>query len=99
MLVMMADGSTSEAGTVGFEGMAGAQSAFGSPMMLERWIDRVSGTAARMPMPAFHAHFAAFRVYAPSCSATCSGTWHSSRNLSGVMACIRLANAARAGSS
>lgn len=41
MLASMDDGSEVETGTVGFEGMVGAPSAFGSRRLLERWIVQV----------------------------------------------------------
>ncbi len=57
MIVMMTDGSAVEAGTVGREGMIGAQSAFGSARMMERWIAQVPGTSVRIPVADFRAAF------------------------------------------
>ena len=57
MLVMMTDGSAVEAGTVGREGMIGAQSAFASARMMERWIAQVPGAAVRIPVGDFRAAF------------------------------------------
>ncbi len=57
MLTLMTDGSAVEAGTVGHEGVVGAQSAFGSGRILERWISQVPGLSVRMPARKFRAHF------------------------------------------
>lgn len=57
MLATMADGSAVEAGTVGREGMIGAQSAFGSARMMERWISQVPGLSARMTVGDFRMQF------------------------------------------
>ncbi len=58
MLTLMVDGNAVEAGTVGREGMCGAQSAFGSARILERWISQVPGTGVRIRVADFRAQFA-----------------------------------------
>ncbi len=58
MLATMADGGEVETGTVGYEGMVGAPSAFGSRRLLERWIVQVPGVAAAMRVDDFRRLFA-----------------------------------------
>jgi len=58
MLASMDDGSEVETGTVGFEGVVGAPSAFGSRRLLERWIVQVPGMAAKMSVDDFRRLFA-----------------------------------------
>ncbi len=63
MLVTMADGTAVEAGTVGREGMVGAQVALGSARISERWIAQVPGSSARMSVDAFRDHFVALPTF------------------------------------
>ncbi len=63
MLVTMADGTAVEAGTVGREGMVGAQVAFGTARILERWIAQVPGLSARMTVDAFREHYDALPTF------------------------------------
>jgi CRP-like cAMP-binding protein len=65
IIVIMADGSTSEVGMIGFEGMAGAPALLGTAASAQHVVVQIAGTALRMNaalcktafdrLPAFHA--------------------------------------------